>query len=180
LRNITIMLNELKNIVRGIAPALGTVLGGPLGGAAATALSSALLGKPDATQQELIGALQNATPDQIVKIKKIELDYKIELERLKVEQEKMYVDDVKDARKKNVSLARAGIKDNTANYLSYTIIFGYFFIVIYFGMYGVNESSKSLIESSLELLKLMAVGVAGYHFGSSSGSKEKNEMLLHK
>lgn len=172
------MLDDIKKILSSVAPVIGTAIGGPLGGAALSTLSNVLFGNSNATEEQVLSALKNATPEQLVAIKKAEFYYKAEIERLKVEEQKIYIDDVKNARQKNIEMTKLGKKDNTVNYLSYIIVIGYFFLVVYFGIFGVTESSKDIISSGFELLKLMAVGVAGYHFGSSAGSKEKNSLFF--
>ena len=63
--------SALKNIIGAVAPTLGTALAGPLGGTAAKAISAVLGCKSDAKSIET--AMQAATPEQLLEIKKAEL-----------------------------------------------------------------------------------------------------------
>ena len=59
------MKDLVKGLLKSIAPTIGTAIGGPLAGQAVQAISNALLGHPNGTQDEVEVALQNATPDQL-------------------------------------------------------------------------------------------------------------------
>ena len=60
----------IKNVIGAVAPTLGTALGGPMGGMAANMISEVLGCGNEPKQIER--ALQQATPEQLTEIKKIE------------------------------------------------------------------------------------------------------------
>lgn len=87
-----------KSIVKSIAPVLGTALGGPMAGGAIKMLTSALLGDENATEQELENFIVNANPDQLLKIKQLDADFKLKMEELGVDVFKLEVADRDSAR----------------------------------------------------------------------------------
>ena len=64
---------SIKSLIGAVAPVLGTALGSPLGGAAASAIASALGCGNDTKSIEK--ALQNASPEQLLEVKKAELRF---------------------------------------------------------------------------------------------------------
>ena len=80
------MKKLLSNIVGAVAPTLGTALGGPFGGMAGDVISKVLgvENNPKSIEQ----ALANATPEQLLEIKKAELALKQQELVLEREQER--------------------------------------------------------------------------------------------
>lgn len=71
--------NTLANLAEQGAVTLATAFGGPLAGQAVQFVGDKLLGKKDATPEEVKQALQGLSGDQIVQLKKLDLDFKLEL-----------------------------------------------------------------------------------------------------
>ena len=97
------LLGTAKAILQTVAPTIGTAIGGPFGGMAAKALSELLLGKPDGSEQELSTAIQNATPEQLAEIKKIENDFKLQMKKLDIDLEAIHQQDRDSARKRDMA-----------------------------------------------------------------------------
>ena len=110
-------LSGLKGIINAVAPTLGTALGGPMGGLAAQAISAVLGVKPEAKSIEK--ALQSATPEQLVEIKKAELEFQKQMKELDVDVFKLENEDIADAR-------RTFAGDWTPRVFAMTIVFGFF------------------------------------------------------
>lgn len=89
---------DWKQIVKGIAPVLGTALGGPMVGGAVKYLASSLLKDENATEQEVASYITGASPDQLLEIKKLDIDYKLKMEKLGVDVFKLEVADRSSAR----------------------------------------------------------------------------------
>ena len=68
-------MSGLTDILKSVAPTLATALGGPLAGAAVSFLSSKLGIDPAVVQQTVAGM----TPDQLVKMKQLDLDFQKEM-----------------------------------------------------------------------------------------------------
>lgn len=79
------MNDTWRKAVGALAPTIATMLGGPFAGAAVGALSKAVLGKEDGTEEELAQAIKTATPDTLARIKEAEAKLKGELAAAGVE-----------------------------------------------------------------------------------------------
>ena len=91
------MKGILKNIVGAVAPTLGTALGGPMGGMAANMIAD-VLGVPN-TPKAIEKAVQDATPEQMLELKKAEQAFEVQMKELEVDVFKLEVADTQDARK---------------------------------------------------------------------------------
>jgi len=80
-------MDQLLNLVRTVAPSIASAVGGPLAGMATRAISDALLGKPDGTEQELAEAAAKATPEQLLALKQAEQDFAIKMRELDIDLE---------------------------------------------------------------------------------------------
>ena len=72
-------MDKLLNLVRTVAPSIASAVGGPLAGMATRAISEALLGKPDGTEEELTQAVATATPEQLLALKQAENEFSIKM-----------------------------------------------------------------------------------------------------
>jgi hypothetical protein len=73
----------LKNVVGAVAPTLGTALAGPMGGMAANMIAD-VLGVPN-TPKAIEKAVQNATPEQMLELKKAEQAFELQMKELDVD-----------------------------------------------------------------------------------------------
>src|SRR6478609_1300497 len=89
-------------ILATIAPTVASVLGGPLAGMATTALISGLGLAPDASKDQVMQAIAQATPEQLITLKQIEAKLILDLKSLDVDLEKLSVDNTKDARNREI------------------------------------------------------------------------------
>ena len=74
------MKGLLKNIVGAVAPTLGTALGGPMGGMAANMIAD-VLGVPN-NPKAIEKAIQDATPEQMLELKKVEQEFELKMKEL--------------------------------------------------------------------------------------------------
>ena len=88
--------NLLKNVVGAVAPTLGTALGGPMGGMAANMIAD-VLGCPN-NPKAIEQAVQNATPEQMLQLKKAEQDFELKMKELEVDVFRLETEDIQDAR----------------------------------------------------------------------------------
>ena len=88
----------LKNVVGAVAPTLGSALGGPMGGMAANMISEVLgcKNEPKAIEK----ALETATPEQMLALKKAEQEFEVKMKELDVDVFKLETEDIQDARGK--------------------------------------------------------------------------------
>lgn len=164
---------DWKSLLGEVAPTLATALGGPLAGAAAMAIKRAVLGKEEATEQEVAEALSVASPDVLLALREADNHFKLEMQRAGIDLEKIAAMDRESARKREMAL-----KDKTPAILATLITIGFFGILAYLMIHGFSDSPDS--EPLLIMLGSLGTawgGVVNYYFGSSVGSKQKTMMM---
>ena len=90
------MKRLLKNIVGAVAPTLGSAMSGPLGGMAMGKIAEVLGVSND--QKSIQQALQNATPEQMLELKKAEQEFEVQMKELDVDVFKLETQDKQHAR----------------------------------------------------------------------------------
>lgn len=164
---------DLAKIVGKTAPLVGSILGGPSGGVVGSLIAS-LLGVED-NPDAISYALQN-NPDLLVKVKQMEIDREVELQRLALEDAILMVEDRKDARRRERKIVEAtGEKDYNLYVLSWMIVGAFFGSIYVLGTQTIAENQALFI-----LIGALATGfgtVIQYFFGSSKTSAEKTRML---
>jgi len=166
-------VEAIINLVRTVAPSIASAVGGPLAGMATRAISEALLGKPDGTEQELENAVASATPEQLLALKKAEQEFAVKMRELDIDLERISNEDRDSARNREVSL-----RDWTPRVLAGLITVGYFGVLFWMLRFGLPNTGSS--EALLVMLGALGTawgGVVAYYFGSSAGSKEKTEAM---
>jgi hypothetical protein len=166
-------MEQLLNLVRTVAPSIASAVGGPLAGMATKAISEALLGKPDGTEEELAQAAIKATPEQLLALKKAENDFALQMRELDIDLERIAGADRDSARNREIKT-----RDWTPKILAGGITVGYFGVLFYMLTHGLPTTGGS--EAMLVMLGTLGTafgGVMAYYFGSSAGSKEKTEAM---
>lgn len=94
---------DWKNIIGTVAPAIATALGGPLAGLGVTAVGKALGLGDGASEEEVAAAVGKASPEQLVNLKKANLEFQARLKELDVDLERIAMTDRASARKREAS-----------------------------------------------------------------------------
>ena len=160
---MALKFGKLKGIIDAVAPTIGQALGGPMGGLAAQAISSVLGVKNDSKSIEK--ALQSATPEQLVEIKKAELEFQAQMKQLDVDVFKLENEDIQDARK-----TFAG--DWTPKIFAMTIVLGFFAFVFYIVSDDWNREMEPLLNIILGGLLANVASVSSFYFGNSHKGEE--------
>jgi hypothetical protein len=167
---------DWKSVLGTVAPTLATALGGPLAGVAVKALSEKLLGKDTGTEDEVAAAIVGANPETLMKLKQAEFDFRKAMEELDIERDKLAFGDRASAREREVKTG-----DNwTPRLLAFVILLGWISLQWFLLHEIVPEQNKDLIMRGMGILDIAVGLVLGYYFGSSAGSKQKNELLESK
>lgn len=167
------LLKGASDILRVVAPVIGTAIGGPLGGMVASRLSEALLGKSDATQEELSLALERATPAQLIEIKKIESEFTLHMKELDIDLDRIDAGDRDSARRRETE-----VKDWTPRFIALLTIVSFFSYIGMVTFYPFNtQPNMEFVNLAIGWIGGVATSVISYYFGSSSGSKDKNVLL---
>ena len=161
--------------ISGLAPTLIAALTGNIPAAAASA--AAFIAKqfgwtnsdPEAVKQQL-SAL---TPDQLIKLKQLEVDY-VNAENAKVD---MLLGDIQDARAMRTELAADGQKEYTPTILSYISVLGFWstFYALFF--VKIPPDAKSIIILLLGTLLAENKQVYNYWFGTTISSFNKSKFI---
>jgi len=166
-------MEQLLNLVRTVAPSIASAVGGPLAGMATKAISEALLGKPDASEAELVQAAAKATPEQLLALKKAEQEFEVQMRELDIDLERIASADRDSARNREIKT-----KDLTPKILAGFVTAGYFGVLFYMLRNGLPQHGGS--EAMLVMLGTLGTawgGIMAYYFGSSAGSKEKTDAM---
>ena len=157
------MKNLLKNLVGAVAPTLGTALGGPMGGMAGNVIAD-VLGVPN-TPKAIEKAIAEATPEQMLELKKAEQAFEIQLKELDVDVFKLETEDKQDARGKFS-------KDWTARIMGITVVGGFMGYIFLVTLQPPEQNSEALINLVLGYLGGLASAVISFYFGASHTPKE--------
>lgn len=158
-----------------IMPILGKAIQGNIGGALHVAMEA--LGLPISDNEEknkkaFNDAKERLTPDQILSLKKAEAEYKAVIKQMDLDLEQILSDDRNSARQREMAL-----KDRTPKIIGYLIMGGFFALLIGLMVFDVPEKNSQVLNVMLGALGTMVTAVANYYFGSSSGSKSKDEKI---
>jgi len=161
-------MNDLLNLLKGVAPSLATAVAGPLGGAAVTALASkfGVSDSVDAVAKAIAG-----DPAAQAKLQELELEYA-----------KIDASNTADARKMNSDIQNSATASWLAEKHSLCDRCGHHCWGVNNDVCGVyhwcTRTNKSMAFTALGSL-LDADGNGGnFHRGSSAGSKAKTEELM--
>ena len=152
------MKGLLKNIVGAVAPTLGTALGGPMGGMAANMIAE-VLGVPN-NPKSIEKAMAEATPEQMLELKKVEQDFEVKMKELEVDVFKLETEDVQDARGKFS-------KDWTARIMGMATVGGFLGYIFLITLQPPEANSEALVNLILGYLGGLASAIVSFYFGAS-------------
>jgi hypothetical protein len=174
---------DWKKLVASIAPVLGTALGGPLAGQAISILGQALGLGGDAGESDVAAAVASnrLTGDQLVAMRQADVAFQtrmreldIDIEKLNADTEKAYLQDVQDARARQVAA-----KDTMPQQILYILLFVYVLEVVlfYFGKMPQDEFVRALMTRAFATVELGLSSAIAYFIGSSRGSKQSGDAV---
>jgi hypothetical protein len=168
---------DWKATVKAVAPLLGTAIGGPIGGVATQVLTSVLGIPEDSPEEKIELAVQNATPAQLVDLKKADQAFRVTMRELGIKEDQLHAADRESARKMNIALGG----DMTLKGIAVFTVFAFFAMIGFLLWAG---APTSLDKTILGLLIGYAAGKAeqvyNFFFGSSKGSQDKTEHLAKR
>lgn len=164
--------DKAKQILRTVAPLLGTAIGGPFGTMAGS-LVSAALGTPEGDEEAAEAALLAASPDTLVTLRKAGQDFAVRMKELGIEESKLAFDDTANARAREVA-----VRDNTPRILAYLVVGATLIIEGYGALIGFPKVGDPVILGRiLGTLDAASLVVLGYYFGTTAGSRHKDETI---
>ena len=150
--------NLIKNVVGALAPTLGSALGGPLGGQAASVIAGVLGCQSD--PNSINKAIQSATPEQMLELKKAEQGFELQMKELEVDVFKLEVQDKQDARGKFS-------KDWTARIMGMATVGGFLGYIFLITLQPPEANSEALVNLILGYLGGLASAIVSFYFGAS-------------
>lgn len=154
-----------------VAPMLATAVGGPLAGAATAAIAKALGLPQELPPEDVAFAVQNATPDQLLAIKKAEQDFAVAMKQLDITREQLAYADTASARQREMA-----VKDWMPKALGILMVSASIGAVALV-LLGYARVDDALAGSLVGLIVGAGNQVIGYYFGSSAGSAAKDAVL---
>ena len=161
-----------QDTLKQLAPTVASAFLGPLGGIAVSAVGS-LLGVSDATQDKIADAITTGkmTPEQIGKLKELELQYKNDEAERGFKYAELEFKDTSSARDMQIQT-----KSWVPAALAMLVTSGFFGILIFL----VSNSQYKPTEPLLVMLGSLGTAwtmIIGFYFGSSHGSQNKDVLL---
>jgi hypothetical protein len=129
---------------------------------AVKAVSSALFGHQDASEDEIMAAMGTATPDQLTALKKIDADFKVQMKSLDIDLEKIAASDRDSARNMQIQT-----HDWTPRVIAIVVILAWVFIQWHLFNSVIPDTMRELIARVLGTLDASLTLVLSYYFGSS-------------
>ena len=154
-----------------IAPTIATCLGGPLAGLAVTALSKLFGVAPDQLQSMIND--NKISADQIAAVQQEEIRFKEQTQALGLNFEQLAVEDRKSARDMQTTT-----QSIIPPLLSILVTVGFFGILAYL-MVTPADTANTPLMIMLGSLGTAWTGIIAFYFGSSAGSRQKDEMLFN-
>lgn len=164
-------LGPFGKLIETIAPTIATAIGGPVAGMAVKALSAALLGRDNGSEDEIKTALATATPEQIAAIKKVDNDFKVQMKTLEIDLVKIAAQDRASAREMQTQ-----VKSSLVPMIAIIVIAS--FVAVTIGtLMGFAKIESALAGTLIGYLSAKAELVLSFYFGSSADSEAKSEMI---
>jgi len=163
-------LGVFGKLIENVAPTIATALGGPVAGMAVKALSTALLGHGDGTEDDIKTALATATPDQIAAIRKVDADFKVQMKQLDIDLQKIAADDRNSARQMAIQT-----HDLTPRFLAIVVVICYGLAQYYLFTHVIEQSMRELVARVLGTIDGALMMILSYYFGSSHQHSSNGE-----
>ena len=164
------MKNWLKTLAK-VAPTIASAIGGPMAAVAVNVATKAL-GLNVNDENALAEAVASGDPNVLLKLKEAENNFKLELKRLEIKEEELFVEDRDSARKREIAT-----KDKAPAILAATIVLGFFGVFYFVFTTPINENSSQAVYILVGALTAGLTQVLNYYFGSSKGSADKTQEL---
>lgn len=157
-----------------VAPTIATALGGPLAGLAIKALIGVLGLGEGASDDEIAKAVQGATPEQLLALKKADQEFAVRMRELDVDLTRIAAGDRDSARKMEIET-----KSWAPAILATVTVIGFFGVLIALisGEAVFPKEYELMVGSMFGALGAAMTQVYNYYFGSSAGSEQKNALL---
>ena len=161
--------DKAKGVLQTVAPAIGTAVGGPLGGVAMAALSQALFGTDDATEEDLAAVIARANPDTLLKLRAADQEFRARMRELDIDLERIHHEDRASARRMRVES-----KSWMPEVLATVFVSGFLGLIYMLTVATIPDANQELVYVLVGALGGGVMTILQFYFGSSAGSSAKN------
>lgn len=163
-------MTDWKETLASIAPTIATALGGPLAGVAVKLAADAM--GVESNEEAVTNAVLSGDPEILFRLKQAEKDFKITMKTLGIESKKLDIDNTKSARE----MAKVNMMPQVILSAIYTT--GYMAVLWQFvtAEVVIPVQSQAAFSIVLGVLTAAQAQILNFWFGSSSGSKEKDDI----
>ena len=158
-----------------LAPTLAEALPGPLGGVAKKAITELLGIDKDTSMSEIEKVLATSSPETLTKLAELDKDFKVRMKELDVAARTADHADRADARQREITT-----KDKTPQAMGWIILLTWGGVMIALFIYEPPSGNKELLSIAFGMLSMLVGKVSNYFFGSSVGSKSKDEVIARR
>jgi len=168
--------------VKKLAPKVaGGLIGGPFGALAVSALQAALGVDGDpadpGTVDKIAELVGSGSPDVLLALKTAEQQFEIEMKKLDISEQDLYLQDVASAREREKV-----VRDKTPMVLAYLAVALWLFILyaVFFTDLEVvhDQTQRDVLLYLLGVTQTLVVTAYSYYLGSSRGSLAKTEAMV--
>jgi hypothetical protein len=164
-----------KEIIRRGAPILGGVLAGPAGISVGSLIGN-LFGDTTNEPDKILERIQ-ADPEANLKLIQFQAANETELQQLALQG---IVEDNKDrdsARNREIEIAKTNKIDNTPRNLAYILVLAFVISIFVMPYMPIDGQEKEIMMLLIGMLASKVNSIYDYFFGSSSGSKLKDDIF---
>jgi hypothetical protein len=151
-------LNTLKTL----APSIATALGGPIAGMAVTAIEKVFGLEPTGDQTTAMLAINGATAEQILALKKADQEFAVQMRNLDIDLEKISAGDRDSARRREVDAHDSW----TPRLLASLIVAAYISVQWYILGHVIEQGMREIVLRSMGTIDGALMLCLSYYFGS--------------
>lgn len=174
--------NDLGKLITQSAPLLGGALAGPAGATIGSLIAAKFGGNTN--QPEALKALIHGDPEAALKLKALEREHELALQRLLIESEKeaqqLNTSDRASARQREAEVDQSPTenRDKTPANLAYALTLCVFCALTWLFCFPIPATNHELISAFASSLTTVWIGAMAYYHGSSAGSRIKDLKLM--
>ena len=163
LKKVLRTLKKVAPVAASVATATGIL---PPGVAAALKLA------PAASHDDIEAAVIKADPTQLAELRRIDADLEKSMAENGLQRFQAEAADRDSARKREIAVG-----DSTPRIFAWVALGGFLGLVFLLAFKSIPDSTENLIYAAVGILGTILTAVCQYYFGSSSGSKSKDDVV---
>jgi hypothetical protein len=164
---------DWKALVRTVAPAVASVFGTPAAGLGVRVLTDVLLGPGEpADESKVAASLAQATPEQLLALKKADQDFATRLKELDLRLEEIDADDRRDARAR-----AAAMQDRSPVWIGAMILLVWGAVNIGLIFVAPPKADPAIVGRILGMIDAATLAFLYWLYGSSKGSRVKDDTI---